>query len=100
MKAIIEKASRPESVLKTSPILSIAEKSAQTNMSKDFMVKMINKEIDAPNRYKIESQDLKGIGKIGLPSYAMPGYRLYMMVADDSSLKEVKDKIENNLTEK
>lgn len=97
LKAIIEKASRPESLLKTSPILSIAEKSAQTNMSKDFMVQMINKEIDASKGYKIESQDLKGIGKMGLPSYAMPGYRLYMMVADDSSLKEVKDKIENTL---
>lgn len=100
LKAIIEKASRPESLLKTSPILSIAEKSAQTNMSKDFMVQMINKEIDASKGYNIESQDLKGTGKMGLPSYAMPGYRLYMMVADDSSLKEVKDKIENNLNEK
>lgn len=99
LKAIIEKASRPESLLKTSPILSIAEKSAQTNMSKDFMVQMINKEIDEPKGYEIESQDLKGTGKMGLPSYAMPGYRLYMMVADDSSLKEVKDKIENNLNE-
>lgn len=97
LKAIIEKASRPESLLKTSPILSIAEKSAQTNMSKDFMVQMINKEIDVPKGYEIESQDLKGTGKMGLPSYAMPGYRLYMMVADDSSLKEVKDKIENTL---
>lgn len=99
LKAIIEKASRPESLLKTSPILSIAEKSAQTNMSKDFMVQMINKEIDEPKGYEIESQDLKGTGKMGLPSYAMPGYRLYMMVADDSSLKDVKDKIENNLNE-
>lgn len=99
LKAIIEKASRPESLLKTSQILSIAEKSAQTNMSKDFMVQMINKEIDASKGYNIESQDLKGTGKMGLPSYAMPGYRLYMMVADDSSLKEVKDKIENNLNE-
>lgn len=100
LKAIIEKASRPESLLKTSPILSIAEKSAQTNMSKDFMIQMINKEIDVPKGYEIESQDLKGTGKMGLSSYAMPGYRLYMMVADDSSLKEVKDKIANNLNEK
>lgn len=99
LKAIIEKASRPESLLKTSPILSIAEKSAQTNMSKDFMVQMINKEIDEPKGYEIESQDLKGTGKMGLPSYAMPGYKLYMMVANDSSLNEVKDKIENNLNE-
>lgn len=98
LKAIIEKASRPESLLKTSPILSIAEKSAQTNMSKDFMVQMINKEIDEPKGYEIESQDLKGTGKMGLPSYAMPGYRLYMMVADDSSLKDVKDKIESTLS--
>lgn len=97
LKAIIEKASRPESLLKTSQILAIAEKSAQTNMSKDFMVQMINKEIDASKGYNIESQDLKGTGKMGLPSYAMPGYRLYMMVADDSSLNDVKDKIENTL---
>ncbi|MCI6000721.1 MAG: LCP family protein [Finegoldia magna] len=100
LKAIIEKASRPESLLKTSPILSIAEKSAQTNMSKDFMIQMINKEIDAQKGYEIESQDLKGIGKMGLPSYAMPGYRLYMMVADDSSLKDIKGKIGDNLNEK
>lgn len=97
LKAIIEKASRPESLLKTSPILSIAEKSAQTNMSKDFMVQMINKEIDEPKGYEIESQDLKGTGKMGLPSYAMPGYRLYMMESNEDSLKEVKNKIENNL---
>ncbi len=99
LKAIIEKASNPNILLKSSEILSIVEKAAQTNMSKDFMIKIANKELESKNRYEIKSQDLKGEGKMGLPSYAMPGYRLYMMVPYEDSLNEIKANIKATLNE-
>ena len=38
----------------------------------------------------MKSQDLKWTGKMGLPSYAMPGSQLYMMEVDQNSLANVK----------
>lgn len=98
LKAMIEKATRPENLLRVNDILAILEKGAQTNVSKDFVIKMVNKELVAPSRYEIDSQDLKGIGEMGLPSYAMPGFNLYMMVPDEQSLNKVKENIKDNNT--
>ena len=45
--------------------------------------------------YKVNSQDLKGTGRMGLPSYAMPDSNLYMMEIDDSSLATAKSAIQD-----
>ncbi|WP_300409043.1 LCP family protein [Lagierella sp.] len=96
LKAMIEKGTRPENLLKANGVLNILEKGAETNLSKAQMIEMVNREFDSSTRYKIDTQDLKGTGKIGLPSYAMPGFELYMMVPDETSLSEVKEMIKEN----
>ena len=45
---------------------------------------------EALKNYKVNSQDLKGTGRMDLPSYAMPDSNLYMMEIDDSSLAAAK----------
>lgn len=45
--------------------------------------------------YKVNSQDLKGTGRMDLPSYAMPDSNLYVMEIDDSSLAVVKAAIQD-----
>ena len=35
--------------------------------------------------------DLTGVGRMGLPSYAMPNSNLYMMEIDEDRLQTIKD---------
>lgn len=97
LKAMIEKMLRPENLLRADKMLEIIEKSAVTNMPKDFMIDQINKEIAATGSYKINMIDVKGTGSMDLPSYAMPGFKLYMLVPDENSVNETRNKIVETL---
>ena len=54
------------------------------------MMDLVNAQLESGGSYKVNSQDLKGTGRMGLPSYAMPDSNLYMMEIDDSSLAAAK----------
>lgn len=97
LKAMIEKMLRPENLLRADKMLEIIEKSAVTNMPKDFMIDQINKEIAATGSYNIDMIDVKGTGRMDLPSYAMPGFKLYMLVPDENSVNETRNKIVETL---
>ncbi|MDO5018418.1 MAG: LCP family protein [Lagierella massiliensis] len=97
LKAMIEKMTRPENLLRADKMLEIIEKSAVTNMPKDFMIKQINQEIIYEGKYQIDMIDVKGTGKMGLSSYAMPGFNLYMMVPNEDSVNESRMKIQEVL---
>ena len=60
-------------------------------------MELVNQQIDSGEDFKIESQALNGVGKMGLPSYAMPGYKLYMMEINKQSLESCKSKIQSIL---
>ncbi len=46
-------------------------------------------QLESGRNYKVNSQDLKGTGRMIFPSYAMPDSNLYMM-SDESSLAAAK----------
>ena len=93
--AIIQKLTSTEALKNYSDILQGLQDSLQTNMPIETMMDLINAQLESGGSYKVNSQDLKGTGQMGLPSYAMPGSNLYMMEIDDSSLATAKSAIQD-----
>lgn len=71
-------------------------RSLQTNMSEATLHQLIGDQIG--RRWTITSSSLEGRGQTGgLPSYAMPGYQLYMYVLNEQSVQEARDTIRSVL---
>ncbi|MBF1295368.1 MAG: LCP family protein [Parvimonas sp.] len=95
--AIIKKMTSKAALSNFSSILDELSSSVQTDMPVSEIMELVNQQIDSGEDFKIESQALNGVGKTGLPSYAMPGYKLYMMEVDKQSLENCKSKIQSVL---
>lgn len=95
--AIINKMSGREFLLNYQNILNELSNSIQTNMPLETVMELVNKQLGSGIKFSISSQDLKGVGKKGLPSYAMPGYDLYMMEVNQKSLEETKNNMKKVL---
>lgn len=93
--AIIQKLTSTEALKNYSNIIESLQDSLQTNMPLETMMDLVNGQLESGGTYKVNSQDLKGIGRMGLPSYAMPDSNLYMMEVDDSSLAAAKAAIQD-----
>ena len=93
--AIIQKLTSTEALKNYSDIIQGLQDSLQTNMPIETMIDLINTQLESGGSYKVNSQDLKGTGRMGLPSYAMPDSNLYMMEIDDSSLAVAKSAIQD-----
>ena len=93
--AIIQKLTSTEALKNYSDIIQGLQDSLQTNMPIETMIDLINTQLESGDSYKVNSQDLKGTGRMGLPSYAMPDSNLYMMEIDDSSLATAKSAIQD-----
>ncbi|HFI0086962.1 TPA: LCP family protein [Streptococcus suis] len=89
--ALIQKLSRPENLTNYQSIVNNLQDSIQTNMSLETMMKLVNTQMESNGSYTVQSQALQGTGSTGLlPSYAMPGYQLYMMEVNPDSLNQMK----------
>lgn len=88
--AILQKLTSTEALKNYDGIIKGLQDSIQTNMPLETMMKLVNAQLESGGTYKINSQDLKGTGRMDLPSYAMPESNLYMMEISDSSLESVK----------
>ncbi|MGT2910895.1 LCP family glycopolymer transferase CpsA [Streptococcus cameli] len=96
--AIINKLASFNSVANFSTIINSLQDSVQTNMSLDKMMELANKQLSSGTAFAVTSQDVTGIGSTGqLPSYAMPGYSLYMLSIDETSLNTAKEAIQNTM---
>ena len=93
--AIIQKLTSTEALKNYSDIIQGLQDSLQTNMPIETMMDLVNTQLESGGSYKVNSQDLKGTGQMGLPSYAMPDSNLYMMEIDDSSLAAAKSAIQD-----
>ena len=93
--AIIQKLTSTEALKNYSDIIQGLQDSLQTNMPIETMIDLVNTQLESGGSYKVNSQDLKGTGQMGLPSYAMPDSNLYMMEIDDSSLAAAKSAIQD-----
>ena len=95
--AILQKLTSTEALKNYSTIIDSLQDSIQTNMPLETMMDLVNAQLESGGTYKVNSQDLKGTGRMDLPSYAMPDSNLYMMEIDDSSLASVKAAIQDVL---
>ena len=88
--AILQKLTSTEALKNYDSIIKGLQDSVQTNMPLETMMNLVNAQLESGGTYKINSQDLKGTGRMDLPSYAMPESNLYMMEISNSSLESVK----------
>ena len=93
--AILQKLTSTEALKNYDSIIKGLQDSVQTNMPLETMINLVNAQLESGGTYKINSQDLKGTGRMDLPSYAMPESNLYMMEISDSSLESVKAAIKD-----
>lgn len=93
--AIIQKLTSAEVLKNYDGVIQGLQDSVQTNMPPETMVGLVNTQLASGGKYTVISQDLKGTGRMGLPSYAMPDSNLYMLEVDQTSLETVKAAIKD-----
>lgn len=91
--AIIKKMSSKAALTNYQTVVTELSNAIQTNMPLATVMNLANEQLSSNTDYIVSSQALTGHGTMGLPSYMMPGYNLYMTQIDDSSLAEVKANI-------
>lgn len=92
--AIIKKLTTSDALLNSQDIITELSSSIQTDMPVEQLMSLANEQVEKKSEYSVASQALEGEGTMGMPSYAMPGYNLYMMKVDENSLEEAKNNME------
>ncbi|KRN88391.1 LCP family protein [Ligilactobacillus ceti] len=100
IRALIEKLSQSDNLLKADQIFAQISPYIQTNISLKQAMKWINYQIENHPKLQVETTALQGTGTMNLPSYAMPNSRLYMVQVNEKSLheiqKEMNEILDNN----
>lgn len=97
LSATINKMMSPHLLLNFNEIMDSIKDSIQINMHPDDMMDLVNYQLDDGSAWKIHKRVVQGEGQMGLPSFAMPGYDLYMYVIDDDALEVLKGEIQDVL---
>ena len=93
--AIIQKLTSAEALKNFDGIMQSLQDSVQTNMPPETMVSLVNAQLASGGKYTVITRDLKGTGRMDLPSYAMPDSSLYMLEVDPNSLETLKAEIKD-----
>ena len=93
--AIIQKLTSAEALKNFDGIMQSLQDSVQTNMPPETMVSLVNAQLASGGKYTVITRDLKGTGRMDLPSYAMPDSSLYMLEVDQNSLETLKTEIKD-----
>ena len=95
ISAIIQKLTSAEALKNFDGIMQSLQDSVQTNMPPETMVSLVNAQLASGGEYTVITRDLKGTGRMDLPSYAMPDSNLYMLEIDPNSLETLKTEIKD-----
>lgn len=95
VEAIIKKLMSPSILFNYEGILNSILHSTQTDMPYEKIIELVNGQIASGGGWQIEKQDVRGSGRMGLPSYAMPGWKLYMFVPSKASVNQISNNINN-----
>ena len=95
ISAIIQKLTSTEALKNFDGIMQSLQDSVQTNMPAETMVSLVNAQLASGGKYTVITRDLKGTGRMDLPSYAMPDSSLYMLEVDPNSLETLKTEIKD-----
>ncbi|MDO5027410.1 MAG: LCP family protein [Tissierellia bacterium] len=97
IEGIIRKSLSPAILLNYQDVLDTVLRSSQTNMPSSKIIELVNNQIDNGGEWQFENLSVKGYGQMGLPSYAMPGWDLYMFVPDQESVDDIARQLYLNL---
>ena len=95
ISAIVQKLTSAEALKNFDDIMQSLQDSVQTNMPPETMVSLVNAQLVSGGKYTVITRDLKGTGRMDLPSYAMPDSSLYMLEVDPNSLEALKTEIKD-----
>ncbi len=93
LKAIIEKMLSPKILLNYADVLQVIMSSSETNIPKEKIIELVNNQLETSTSWRIDTTEVKGNSQSGLPSYAMPGWNLYMYVLEEGSISDVSGQI-------
>ena len=96
IEAIIDKVISPELLTKYTSILNSLEGSFQTNIEQDEISNLVKDQLSNMSSWTVKSNALTGTGSYG-PTYSMGSTKLYIMLPNDSSVAEAKEKINDLL---
>lgn len=99
IEGMVNKMLSPAILTNYTQILNVLMESTQSNFPKDVIIKIINEQIADPSAWTFETANVTGVGARGLPSYAMPGYNLYMMKVDEKSVQAAHQMMDEVLNE-
>ena len=98
LEAIIRKAISPQILLNYTSLLDVVSTAVETNMPENKIMELINQQLASNPNWEFDSVQVKGTGSTGvLPSYAMPGFKLYMYQLDEQNVKDISQMMKDNL---
>lgn len=101
IQALIDKLGAVRTLGEFDTVLSLIGTSVDTNMSRDTVRELLKQQLAKDGHWTTEAYILQGRGQTGgLPSYAMPGSRLFMYVLDQASVQTAKQQIRHVLEAK
>ena len=93
--AMFEKMTSAAIITNYSSVLDAIGGSFQTSMESSDITSLVKMQLNNMTGWTTIQQQITGRGQTGgLPSYAMPGYQLYMMVPDATSVTNAKSNID------
>lgn len=93
MIGIINALISTDTIMNYQNILDKVEGTFDTNMSKNDLLTVVKNQINNMQGYNIERQYLTGSGKMTYGLYSMPNSHLYTLVVDETSQKNISEKI-------
>lgn len=98
ISAMIEKACSKEILTRYSAVLNSLEGSFQTNMSTDEITKLIKNQINEMAKWNVTSLNLEGYDAHAY-TYSYGGGELYVMMQDEESVADARQKIKDVLND-
>ena len=99
IKELVDKVTNPKILAKYQSILKSLEGKFTTDFSEKNIAKIVKNQLNKKTKWKVESYNLEGIDGREL-TYSYPSKSLYVMIPNEDSVKEARNKIREYLNEK
>ncbi len=97
LEAIIDKLSNDKSILKKyDEVLKSFKELYRTDIPSSYIRLLVNDQLNSMSPWTIEKQQVSGSG-VMLHTYSMPSVKLWVMIPDNNSVKNAKEKINEYL---
>lgn len=97
--AVIKKLSNPSVIVKYKDLLNSLDGTFETNMDYKNITNLVKNQLDKNIDWSIESINLDGRGSM-MPTYSMGSRNLYVMIPDENTISDAKEKIDDVINSK